>query len=62
MKMAGNSGHFRIGGAEGDRTLDLCIANAALSQLSYRPTGARFYPFFGIQDTMGFIRSRSRPF
>ena len=28
----------RIGGAEGDRTLDLCIANAALSQLSYRPT------------------------
>ena len=25
------------GGAEGDRTLDLCIANAALSQLSYRP-------------------------
>ena len=32
-----------IGGAEGNRTLDLCIANAALSQLSYRPTqGARF--------------------
>ena len=27
-----------VGGAEGDRTLDLCIANAALSQLSYRPT------------------------
>ncbi len=27
-----------FGGAEGDRTLDLCIANAALSQLSYRPT------------------------
>ena len=25
------------GGAEGDRTPDLCIANAALSQLSYRP-------------------------
>gem|GEM_PF-1532894 len=25
------------GGAEGSRTLDLCIANAALSQLSYRP-------------------------
>ena len=24
-------------GAEGIRTLDLCIANAALSQLSYRP-------------------------
>jgi hypothetical protein len=27
-----------IGGAEGDRTLDLRIANAALSQLSYCPT------------------------
>ena len=26
-----------IGGAEGDRTLDLRIANAALSQLSYCP-------------------------
>ena len=26
-----------IGGAEGDRTPDLCIANAALSQLSYGP-------------------------
>ena len=25
------------GGPEGDRTLDLCIANAALSQLSYGP-------------------------
>lgn len=30
-----------IGGAEGDRTLDLRIANAALSQLSYRPTARR---------------------
>ena len=29
------------GGAEGDRTLDLCIANAALSQLSYRPVFRR---------------------
>ena len=28
----------RNGGAEGDRTLDLRIANATLSQLSYRPT------------------------
>ena len=27
------------GGPKGDRTLDLCIANAALSQLSYRPEG-----------------------
>jgi hypothetical protein len=29
------------GGAEGDRTLDLRIANATLSQLSYRPTRGR---------------------
>ena len=28
---------FVIGGAEEDRTPDLCIANAALSQLSYFP-------------------------
>ncbi len=34
----------RSGGAEGDRTLDLRIANAALSQLSYHPTeGSEFY-------------------
>ena len=26
-----------FGGLEGDRTLDLCDANAALSQLSYEP-------------------------
>ncbi len=25
------------GGLEGDRTLGLCVANAALSQLSYKP-------------------------
>jgi hypothetical protein len=29
---------FFLGGPEGDRTLDLCVANAALSQLSYRPS------------------------
>jgi hypothetical protein len=28
----------RIGGDEGNRTLDLGVANAALSQLSYIPT------------------------
>ena len=28
-------------GPEGSRTLDLCIANAALSQLSYRPGGSQ---------------------
>jgi hypothetical protein len=30
----------RVGGAEGDRTPDLLIANEALSQLSYSPTDA----------------------
>lgn len=30
-------GYFCFGGLEGDRTLDLCVANAALSQLSYIP-------------------------
>ena len=32
------------GGDEGDRTLDLRIANATLSQLSYVPTRCKFYP------------------
>ena len=32
-----------IGGEDEDRTHDLRIANAALSQLSYPPTSARFY-------------------
>ncbi len=31
---------YDIDGAEGDRTPDLCIANAALSQLSYSPEPA----------------------
>ena len=31
------------GGAEGDRTLDLSIANAALSQLSYGPIRRKIY-------------------
>ena len=36
-----------IGGVEGDRTLDLRIANAALSQLSYHPgEGGGFYRRF----------------
>ena len=33
-----SSDHGKIGGAEEIRTPDLCIANAALSQLSYGPT------------------------
>jgi len=35
------------GGAEGDRTPDLCIANAALSQLSYRPNRDAESSFWG---------------
>ena len=34
------------GGAEGDRTLDLSIANAALSQLSYGPVHRKIYLIF----------------
>jgi hypothetical protein len=34
--MAANP-RFQVGGAEGDRTPDLLIANEALSQLSYGP-------------------------
>ena len=37
MQMAGRPAIGGIGGAEEDRTPDLCIANAALSQLSYSP-------------------------
>ena len=32
---------WETGGAEGDRTPDLGIANAALSQLSYCPLGTK---------------------
>ena len=32
------SAQKKIGGAEGDRTLDLMIANHSLSQLSYSPS------------------------
>ena len=35
----------RNGGADRDRTDDLVIANDALSQLSYGPTGALFVGF-----------------
>ena len=33
----------KSGGAEEDRTPDLCIANAALSQLSYGPVNANVH-------------------
>lgn len=39
-----NIGGLVFGGDEGDRTPDLCIANAALSQLSYTPTDQIFQP------------------
>jgi hypothetical protein len=37
------AGPFKIGGARGTRTPDLSVANAALFQLSYCPTG-HFFP------------------
>ena len=36
---------FFFGGADGDRTHDLSIANAALSQLSYGPTRGGYYHY-----------------
>ncbi len=36
-KAAYNGGFCVFGGDGEDRTLDLCVANAALSQLSYAP-------------------------
>jgi hypothetical protein len=36
-----STGFGKIGGAEGDRTPDLVIANDALSQLSYGPVKER---------------------
>jgi hypothetical protein len=44
-------------GAEGSRTLDLCIANAALSQLSYRP---RLAENSVRGDFQGFFRGTTR--
>ena len=33
---------FFVGGDGGDRTLDLCVANASLSQLSYAPIEEKY--------------------
>ena len=45
MKKAAKSLDFTalFGGPEGDRTLDLQIANLALSQLSYGPIDVLFF-------------------
>ncbi len=40
------------GGPGGVRTHDLCVANAALSQLSYKPTSTNYYrPFLNFVNT-----------
>ena len=50
MKNGRKPGHSKdCGGAEEDRTPDLCIANAALSQLSYRPGSAQSLAFLLIE-------------
>ena len=56
---------MNFGGEEEDRTPDLCIANAALSQLSYfpefdlpRPPGWNL----GRRERSGIIRRRGPPF
>jgi hypothetical protein len=47
-----------IGGAEGDRTLDLRIANATLSQLSYRPTTRAAILAIAIRDVQWSFAAR----
>ena len=47
-----------IGGAEEDRTPDLRIANATLSQLSYRPIFGRTHPAFRA-EAVAFVASRA---
>ena len=49
------------GGAEGDRTLDLRIANATLSQLSYRPTRWNTGPDPVGPEGAGFYAGRLAP-
>jgi hypothetical protein len=46
-----------IGGAKRDRTVDLLVANEALSQLSYSPTKAGDTPF-SLAAQAGFEKSR----
>jgi hypothetical protein len=43
-------------GAEGDRTPDLCIANAALSQLSYGPWEGEREGSVTVPGVNGFLR------
>lgn len=38
-----NTAFFSLNGSDGSRTHDLCVANAALSQLSYEPEFDLFY-------------------
>ena len=46
-----------VGGPEGIRTLDLCVANAALSQLSYGPIG-----FFFSKESQQVYYTRKKEF
>ena len=49
------------GGEEEDRTPDLCIANAALSQLSYPPKWLQFSNIGVVGEGSKFILSKSIP-
>lgn len=55
---AENGWRFDCGGAEEDRTPDLRIANATLSQLSYRPTMRRQLYEGGGRDA-SFVQDRT---
>ena len=47
---------FQNGGPEGIRTLDLCVANAALSQLSYGPICSIFRTSVSASRTAKILR------
>ena len=48
-------------GAEGSRTLGLCSAIAALSQLSYRPSELLYFTGQTVAKQGGWFSSESRP-
>ena len=52
MDPVGTTGINRNGGVEEDRTPDLRIANAALSQLSYHPIEGAILALFGSGDNV----------
>ena len=59
-KMTLREGHFFYG-PDGIRTHDLCVANAALSQLSYKPDCESYYNTTARLCQQGFGKKFSHP-